>query len=123
MTKPAEEDEVLRQIGEMWDAAKAELQQLRESAERAVQMGEAQAVLNRARSQREEALLRLGDAFYKLVEGGEVAVPAALKRAYGDVKMKDIELLKQQADIAAIIKEADTLIEKPKKPAPKKKLK
>ncbi|MBI5546267.1 MAG: hypothetical protein HY901_20450, partial [Deltaproteobacteria bacterium] len=53
-----------------------------------------------------------------------VSAPPALKRSLGEVKAKDVELLRQQADIAAILKEADALAEKHKKPAapPKKKV-
>jgi hypothetical protein len=39
----------------------------------------------------------------------------------GEVKAKDAEVLRQQADIAAILKEADALAEKSRKAAPPKK--
>ncbi len=118
--KAEEGGDVLRQIGEMWDGARAELAQLREAAERAAQMGRAQVEVAQRRTEREGALLRLGEAFYKMVESGEVAPPAALKRAIGEVKAKDAELLRQQADIQAILKEADALAEKSKKLKKKK---
>jgi hypothetical protein len=105
----------------MWDSAKSELARLRATVEQTVQMGEAQASLQRARSDRETALLKLGEAFYKLAEDGSIDVPAALKRAVGEVKAKDAEVLRQQADIAAILKEADALVEKSRKASAKKK--
>jgi hypothetical protein len=105
----------------MWDAARAEFARLRELAERAVQMSQANSGLNAARSEREAALLKLGEAFYKLVNDGQVSAPPALKRVLGDVKAKDAELLRQQADIAAILKEADAMARKARKAAPARK--
>lgn len=120
-TQRPDESETIRQIGEMWDAARAEFARLRELAERAVQMSQANSGLNAARSEREAALLKLGEAFYKLVNDGQASAPPALKRMVGEVKAKDAELLRQQADIAAILKEADAMAEKGRKVAPKKK--
>ncbi|MGC4113690.1 MAG: hypothetical protein QM765_03315 [Myxococcales bacterium] len=116
-----DESETIRQIGEMWDAARAEFARLRELAERAVEMSQANTGLNAARSEREAALLKLGEAFYKLVNDGQANVPPALKRVLGEVKAKDSDFLRQQADIAAILKEADAMAEKVKKAAPVKK--
>ena len=120
-TQRPDESETIRQIGEMWDAARAEFARLRELAERAVEMSKVQSGLHSAKSEREAALLKLGEAFYKLVEDGQVNAPSALKRVLGDVKAKDAELLRQQADIAAILKEADAMADKVKKAAPAKK--
>jgi len=86
-------------------------------------MGQASSDLNRFRSEREAALLKLGEAFYKLVESGQFEAPPELKRALGDVKTKDIDLIRQQADIAAILKEADALVDQGKRVPAKKKLK
>jgi hypothetical protein len=107
----------------MWDNARAELRELRKSVEQTEQLSQAQQALNRARSEREAALLRLGEGFYKLVASGEVTPPAELKRAIGEVKAKEVDLLRQQADIAAILKEADALVEKSRRSASKKKTK
>ena len=120
-TQRPDESETIRQIGEMWDAARAEFARLREMAERAVEMSKAQSGLSSARSEREAALLKLGEAFYKLVEDGQVNAPPALKRMLGEVKAKDVELLRQHADIAAILKEADALVDKAAKKVPPKK--
>jgi hypothetical protein len=107
----------------MWDAATAEFARIRELADQAVQMTQGQSKLAASKSEKDAALLKLGEAFYKLVESGQVTAPPVLKRALGEVKAKDAELLRQQADIAAILKEADALAEKSKKvAAPKKKL-
>ncbi len=119
MLDPKGSEESVRQVGQMFQEAKAELAQLREAVEQAVKMGSASGSLGRARSDRETALLKLGEAFYKAVESGEVQAPASLKRALGEVKAKDAEILRQQADIAAILKEADALVSK--KAAAKKK--
>ena len=119
--RPVEDSETIRQIGEMWDAARSEFARLREMAERAVAMSKVQAGLTAVKTDREAALLKLGEAFYKMVEDGQLSPPAALKRMLGEVKAKDAELLRQQADIAAIIKEADALADKHRKLAPKKK--
>jgi len=82
-------------------------------------MSQAQSGLGAKKGDRDAALLKLGEAFYKLVESGQLAAPPALKRALGEVKAKDVDLLRQQADIAAILKEADAMAEKHKKVAPK----
>lgn len=120
-TQRPDESETIRQIGEMWDAARAEFARLRELAERAVEMSQANSGLRAARSDREAALLKLGEAFYKLVNDGQLNAPPALKRMLGEVKAKDAELLRQQADIAAILKEADAMADRAKKAAPPKK--
>ncbi len=121
--RPTEESETIRRIGEMWDAATSEFARIRELADQAVQMTQGQSKLAASKSEKDAALLKLGEAFYKLVESGQVTAPPILKRALGEVKAKDAELLRQQADIAAILKEADALAEKSKKvAAPKKKL-
>jgi len=119
-TQRPDESETIRQIGELWEAARAEFARLRELAERAVQMSQAQSGFSAAKSGREAALLKLGEAFYKLAADGQVNAPPALKRILGEVKAKDVELLRQQADIAAILKEADSMAEKVKKSPPKK---
>jgi hypothetical protein len=121
--KHTQNNDVLRELSESWESAKAELSRLRASVDQAVRMGEAQGELGRRRGEREAALLKLGEAFYKLVQDGAVDVPAALKRAVGEVKAKEAELLRQQADIAAILKEADALVEKSRKTPAKKKSK
>jgi hypothetical protein len=104
----------------MFEAAKAELAQLRSAVEQAVQMGNTSGSMSRARGDREAALLKLGELFYKAVEAGEIQAPASLKRALGEVKAKDAEILRQQADIAAILKEAEALVAKKAPPAKKK---
>lgn len=121
--KQTQDAEIVRQINDTWDSARVELSRLRERIEQAVQMGEAHSATGRVRSEREAALLKLGEAFYKLAESGDIAIPTALKRAVGEVKAKDAELLRQQADIAAILKEADSLVEKSRRVAVKKKVK
>lgn len=110
--RPADEGEILRQLGEQWDVARSELVELRRAVGRAEQMGQAQMTLSRARSELEAVLLRLGEGLYRLVESGEVVPPPALKRAIGEVRTKEVDVLRQQADIAAILKEADALAEK-----------
>lgn len=119
--RSAEETDALGQIGEMWDNARGELMRLREMAEKVAEMSKAQASLSRIRTDREAALLKLGEAAYKLIEDGQLTAPAALKRVVGEVKAKDAELIRQQADILAIIKEADALAEKNKKTTAAKK--
>jgi hypothetical protein len=115
------EDEVLRQVSEMWDAAKGELAALREAVSQVARMGEAKAELEKKKSDRDEALRKLGEAYYKLCEDGQAPLAPPLKRAVGEVKAKEAEVLRQQADIAAILKEADALAEKSKKPGKKRK--
>ena len=119
--RPTDENETLRQLGEVWDSARAELARVRELAERAAAMAKVQASYTGIRGEREAALLKLGEGFYKLIDDGQVSVPPSLKRIVGEVKAKEAEVLRQQADIAAILKEADALAEKSRKAAPPKK--
>jgi hypothetical protein len=112
--RPAD-DEIVRQIADLWGDAKDRLGDLREAVERTAEFGKAQAGLLRRRSERETAVLRLGEATYKLIQAGELSPPTSLKRAVGEVKAKDEELQRTQSDISAILKEADALVEKGKK--------
>jgi hypothetical protein len=115
--RPPEELETVRQIGEMWDSARGELGRLREFAERAAEMAKAMANRTAVKTEREAALLKLGEAYYKLVADGQATAPAALKRIIGEVRAKDADLLRQQADIAAILKEADAMADRASKAA------
>ncbi len=114
MVGPRQTDEVElpRQLSAMWDAAKAELARLREEVGRAAELGRAQASLTQVRNEREVALMRLGEQVYKMVESRELPPPAALRRSLAEVKARDFDLLRQQADIAAVLKEADALAER-----------
>jgi hypothetical protein len=125
MAGPRQTDEVElpRQVSAMWDAAKAELARLREEVQRVAELGRAQASLTHARSEREVALMRLGEQVFKMVECRELAPPAALRRSLSEVKARDIDLLRQQSDIAAILKEADALAERSAQRSPPRKKK
>ncbi len=113
--------QVLLQIEEMWEAANAQLKQLREAVEKAQQLGAAGGQLHRARSEREQALLKLGEAFYKLASRDEVEVPSALKRAMAEVKAKEEQLVREQSDLSAMLEEADRVVPAARPAARKKK--
>ena len=120
--RSGDDSEALKQITDMWEGAKSQLQELRDAVERTSELGRAHSALMARRSDRELALLKLGEAFYKQVQSGEVAAPVSLKRLVGEVKSKDDEVARQQSDISAILEEADALVEKAKvkkKPAKK----
>lgn len=108
--------QVLRQIEEMWEAARAQLTKLREAVEKAQQLGAAGGQLHRARSEREQALLKLGEAFYRLASRGEVEIPPSLKLAVAEVKAKEEQLVREQSDLSAMLEEAERVIP-PSRPA------
>jgi predicted Zn-dependent peptidase len=109
---PSDEGALLKQVSALWDEAKIELARLREQVQRAEEMGRAQAGLTRARSEREISLMRLGEQVYKMVEGRELAPPPALRRSLAEVRARDVELRSIQADVAAVLKEAEALADR-----------
>jgi hypothetical protein len=114
MVGPRQTDdaEILRQASAMWDAAKSELARLREEVQRAVDLGKAQASLAQVRNERDLAVQRLGEQVFRMIEAEELVPPAALRRSLADVRARDAERHRHQADIAAVLREADALADR-----------
>ncbi|MFN7133783.1 MAG: hypothetical protein ACK4N5_17025, partial [Myxococcales bacterium] len=98
---------VLEQIEQMWSAAQSQLAELREAVTKAQQLGRAGEQLQKTRSEREQAMQKLGEAFFKLAGSGSVEVPAALKRLVAEAKAAEEKLVREQSDLSAMLEEAD----------------
>jgi hypothetical protein len=119
LEKRSSESDLPQSLQKELQVAQCELVQLRKLVERAVELGKAQAALSVLRSQREVALMKLGEVFLNEVEVSESVLTPELQRAYSEAKAKEVALQECQADISMLLKEADVCIEEGSKSSSK----
>ena len=101
------QDELIHQITQAWERAKAQLEQLRQDVVRTSQMAQLQMGSGFLSQDKDKVLKRLGEGVWEQVRKGKLTLPASLAGAVKELEVLEEKAKKHAGEIADILQEGD----------------
>src|SRR5690349_20957249 len=105
MPAEAQQTEVMKQIAQAWEQAKAQFQELRAQVDRAERMARAKTEATFVGRERDQALCDFGEAVFQAVQKGQLSLPPSLSRALKPVQAAEEKVKQQASSIQDILQE------------------
>lgn len=105
--KGQDQSEVARQMNEIWENAKVQLEELRDAVVRSSQIAKTKLDTTFLRRDRDRLLHRLGEVALKLIDAKELALAPALKAVVDEIRELDRKIASEEQEIQAILDEGE----------------
>jgi hypothetical protein len=106
------QQDILKQINDAWNEAKAQLAQLRAAVERTSDLAQAKMESNILTRDRDKALRDLGEAVWALVKAGKMALPQAVSAATKAMQEVERKAEAQNREINSLIMEGGEAVDR-----------
>jgi uncharacterized protein (DUF2267 family) len=103
------QSEVLKQIQQAFQAAQAQLAQLREQVSHTEELARLNSQGNFLQMEKDKALRNLGEAVWRLVQKGKLELPPSLASAVKAVEAAEQKAMAHASDVTDILQEGEAL--------------